>query len=123
MDPKGTIVPVKLNFASQGKNDGNSSYLTYLVQNDSPLPVFVLVNLTATKYLVDKVPMIQNKLQLEPGDKQLFNVQLEGAAVAKPGLIVVYNLSGHIGAIDSAAFYTVPGEKQRPDSSFWELLK
>jgi len=84
VDPKGTIVPVKLNFASQGKNDGNSSYLTYLVQNDSPLPVFVLVNLTATKYLVDKVPMIQNKLQLEPGDKQLFNVQLEGAAVAKP---------------------------------------
>jgi hypothetical protein len=67
--------------------------------------------------------MIQNKLRLDPGGKQLFEVQQEGTAVIKSGLIVVYDASGHVGAIDSGGVYTIPGEKERADSYFWDSLK
>ena len=123
IDQKGTPVPVRLNFSSSTKRDGKLSSLAYLVQNDSTLPIYVLVNLTASKDILGKIPIIQNKFRLDPGDKQSFDVQQEGTAVIKPGLIVVYDTDGHIGAIDTAGFYTIPGEKIEPDSSFWKSLK
>ena len=56
LDDKNAIVPVGLNFFSEAKSDGKSSSLSYLVQNDSTLPLFVLINVTASKIYTGKNP-------------------------------------------------------------------
>lgn len=118
LDAKDAIVSVGLNFLSEAKSDGKSSSLSYLVQNESALPLFVLVNVTASKSILEKIPMIQKQLRLDPGDKRSFETNQEGAAVIEPGLIVVYDLKGRVQAFDSAGFHTIPGDKPS-DSSFW----
>jgi hypothetical protein len=66
--------------------------------------------------------MIQKQLRLDPGGKRSFETNQEGVATIEPGLIVVYDSNGRVQAIDSAGFYTIPGNKP-PDSSFWASVK
>jgi hypothetical protein len=123
IDAKGEPTPVVLTFLSEAKNGDDSSSISYYVENKSDTVLSVLVNLTASDSVLKSVPFIQRRMELPPGKGRYYNVDAKEQAVLKPGLIVIYDTKGQISAIDSAAFYTVVGSKERPDRSFWELLK
>jgi hypothetical protein len=122
-DQQGKPVAAHLNFTSLAKLSGDKAYFTYIVQNDSEVPLGVLVNLSATSAVLEKVPMLQRPLFMKPGQRIIFDASTEGQTSVQQAAIVVYDLNKNISAIDSAAFYTVPGKKEVPDESFWQQLR
>jgi hypothetical protein len=121
-DQQGRPVAAHLNFTSLAKFNGDKAYFTYIVQNDSEVSLAVLVNLSAPSAVLERVPMLQRPLLMKPGEKRIFDASAEGQSSAEPAAIVVYDVNKNITAIDSAAFYTVPGKKEVPDESFWKRL-
>ncbi|CUT14814.1 hypothetical protein BF49_5902 [Bradyrhizobium sp.] len=67
--------------------------------------------------------MLQNILWLKPHDKLLFTAVAEGQRSIEHAAVVVYDESRKIVAIDSASFYTVAGQKEVTDRSFWDRLR
>jgi hypothetical protein len=120
---QGKPVPVRLIFTTGATPKGDdATQFKYFVTNDSEAPLGVLVNLSATPELLKSVPMLQRTLWVKPGDKLYFEGTAEGQKSIQQAAIVIYDSRRNIVAIDSAAFYTVPGKKEVPDASFWERL-
>lgn len=122
-DAQGKVGTARLNFVSAAKSDGDKVYLSYTVENEGDVDFAVLVNLSATPTILDKVPMIQRPLTLAPGAHATYDVFTEGRGSIEPAAIVVYDMNKRISAIDAAGFYTVAGKKERTDSSFWESIR
>jgi hypothetical protein len=115
--------PVVLTFEGTARNRNNSSEIEYKVENDSDTSLSVLVNVTASKTIIEKVPFIQASMELPAHAQRSFPVTEDGRAAVVPGLIVVYDSHGRINALDSGGFYTVSGVLARSNRSFWESLK
>ncbi|WP_042778875.1 hypothetical protein [Sinorhizobium fredii] len=119
----GTVVPAKLKIASSANVEGGAATLTYSVENDSDAVFYVLVNLSAQKEMLEKVPMLQTYLQLQAKEKKDFTVQVQGTPTIEPAAIVVRDEHENITALDSSGFFTVKEIKERTDASFWEMIK
>jgi hypothetical protein len=122
-DQQGKPVSAHLSLASIAKSDKGKTYFTYSVVNNSEAPLAVLVNLSATSAILEKVPILQRPFWLKPGERRAFDGSTEGRNSLERAAIVVYDLNKKISAIDSAAFYTVPGRKEVPDEAFWQQLR
>lgn len=119
-DKGGKPMPARLVLGSSAKSDGGKSYFTYFVSNDSEATLAVLVNLSATSAVLEKVPMLQQMFWLEPGEKRVFDATADGPKSIERAAIVVYDRNKNVSAIDAAAFYTVPGKKAFSDEMFWK---
>lgn len=115
--------PARLKLASTAKSDNGKTYFTYFVVNDSEVTLGVLVNLSATSSVLEQVPMLQRPLWMKAGEKRTFDASAIGQNLLERAAIVVFDANKNISAIDSAAFYTVPGKKEVPDESFWKRLR
>jgi hypothetical protein len=114
--------PAHLTIGSYSKTDHDKNYFAYFVQNDSDVALAVLVNLSATSAVLEKVPMLQRQLWMKPREKRIFEAFAVGRNSLERAAIVVFDANKNISAIDSATFYTVPGKKEVPDESFWKRL-
>jgi hypothetical protein len=122
-DRQGKPVPARLVFSSDAKASEGTSYFTYFVANASEVPLGVFVNLSATPTVLETVPMLQRIFWIEPGEKRVFNAVARGRNSIERATIVVYDMNKNVSAIDSAAFYTVPGKKEVSDETIWQRLK
>jgi hypothetical protein len=113
----------KVTLESSAKQADKGAYLNYSVRNDSDTQVFIQINLAATKAMIEKVPLFTG-LWMKSQDHRQFEVFAEGQTLIQPALVVLYDGSKRITAIDTGGFYTVTGaEKLRPDRDVWELTK
>jgi hypothetical protein len=122
-DQQGNPVPARLAINTTDLSSGDKTNIAYNIWNDSEVTLGVLVNLSATPAILDKVPMLQRPLWIKSRDKFSFGVSVEGQKSIEQAAIVIYDEKKNIVAIDSAAFYTVPGKKEVSDQSFWERLR
>jgi hypothetical protein len=119
-DQQGDPVLARLAINTSDLSSGDKSLIMYNIWNDSKATLGVLVNLTATPAVLNEVPMLQRPFWIKSGNKFSFKAPAEGKTSAEQAAIVVYDERKNIVAIDSAAFYTVPGKKEVPDESFWK---
>lgn len=118
----GSIVTSRISFTTSFKS-GKEAVINYSVENQSDTAYSVLVNLTANKMVLAKIPLIQRRLELPAHAKGSFVVADDAQVTSEPAEIVVYDTTGRISAIDSGSFYTFKGEKERSNRSFWDDIK